>query len=503
MLQFTVRGEAQDQQPGEPLKDVKLELVYQSRQNEKKQITLGTVITDEHGLAKLQIKLPPDTAVGSLLAKLSRDRQNWERELHGFPQTLTHSLMIPVSEEPDYLNPDWIEKRLAQVGIDVLLEEYETEKDPLIQTVQGTLELSQHVLRKNPEALREQLQARLIGRPEPELAVFQQLPKDRVQFRSEWPTFDEYNKRSRFKRKTMTNCIAIASDGKFAITANDSTLILRDLNTKKILQLVTGHTDRVTCITITRDSNYVVSGDVDKTIRIWKYDNGKLQLVNILRGHIGPIRNIAISEDGKQIISYSFDRTMRSDRTMKVWDFTSGKVISTYDRSYSTCIALNQKYLISSSILGLKVWDITNGLSKGTLIRNLAKHTGDAGVSERINYVAFSPSGDKLMTGSDGNTLSLWELPSLQVVQTLKGHSDHITSAAMTSNGKQVISSSKDNTLRLWSLQDGELIKTYELADTAQVIKISSDEKSVIVGCSSGRFHKLTIQIPKAETMLD
>lgn len=40
---------------------------------------------------------------------------------------------IPVFNSPEYLNPKWIEHRLAQVGIDKLIEEYKGKSDPNLQ----------------------------------------------------------------------------------------------------------------------------------------------------------------------------------------------------------------------------------------------------------------------------------------------------------------------------------------------------------------------------------
>ncbi|MEL7355509.1 MAG: hypothetical protein AAFN40_02985, partial [Cyanobacteria bacterium J06560_6] len=64
--------------------------------------------------------------------------------------------------------------------------------------------------------------------------------------------------------------------------------------------------------------------------------------------------------------------------------------------------------------------------------------------------VAFSPKGDRIVSGSNDGTLRLWDLEGNAVGAAFEGHSDSVSSVAFSSRGDRIISGSRDNTLRLW-----------------------------------------------------
>ena len=54
------------------------------------------------------------------------------------------------------------------------------------------------------------------------------------------------------------------------------------------------------------------------------------------------------------------------------------------------------------------------------------------------------------MSGSDDNTLKVWDAQPGQETLTLKGHSESVTSVSYSPEGKRIISSSRDNTVKIW-----------------------------------------------------
>ena len=72
-----------------------------------------------------------------------------------------------------------------------------------------------------------------------------------------------------------------------------------------------------------------------------------------------------------------------------------------------------------------------------------------------VRSVAFSPDGKQVVSGSNDETVRLWDAATGAALQTLEGHTDAVNSVAFSPDGKQVVSGSWDKTVRLWDVATG------------------------------------------------
>jgi serine/threonine protein kinase len=92
-------------------------------------------------------------------------------------------------------------------------------------------------------------------------------------------------------------------------SGGDNKIRLWNLQTGKPIDTV--ESSSVKSLAFSRDGQTLVSGG--DTLQVWKFKNGKLQLVNTLLAHPQVITQVAISRDAKTIISVS------QDQTIKIW----------------------------------------------------------------------------------------------------------------------------------------------------------------------------------------
>ena len=92
------------------------------------------------------------------------------------------------------------------------------------------------------------------------------------------------------------------------------------------------------------------------------------------------------------------------------------------------------------------------------LLRNIKGHT------DAVGAIAINLDGQFFATGSDDQTIKLWNLNTGQPLRTLSGHSDQVTALAISPDGEKLVSGGgiEDGSIKLWNLKTGELIKTFQ-----------------------------------------
>lgn len=110
----------------------------------------------------------------------------------------------------------------------------------------------------------------------------------------------------------------------------------------------------------------------------------------------------------------------------------------------------------------------------------LVVQTGHSGA---VKTVAFSPDGKTLASGSEDNTIKLWELATGRELRAFTGHSDNVFSVAFSPDGKILASGSVDRTIRLWDVAKGQELRTLSgHANSIFSVAFSFDGKTLASG---------------------
>jgi WD40 repeat protein len=80
------------------------------------------------------------------------------------------------------------------------------------------------------------------------------------------------------------------------------------------------------------------------------------------------------------------------------------------------------------------------------------------GHTKAANSAAFSPDGRRIVSGSDDQTVRVWDASTGAQLQLLRGHTDDVLSVAFSPDGSRILSSGADDTARVWDASTGASI---------------------------------------------
>ncbi|KAH0535576.1 hypothetical protein KQX54_017279 [Cotesia glomerata] len=144
------------------------------------------------------------------------------------------------------------------------------------------------------------------------------------------------------------------------------------------------------------------------------------------------------------------------------------KVLKGHDEHVITCLQFSGNRIVSGSDDNtLKVWSAVTG----KCLRTLMGHTGGVWSSQM--------AGTTVISGSTDRTLKVWNADTGQCIHTLYGHTS--TVRCMHLHGNKVVSGSRDATLRVWQVDTGECLHVL-VGHLAAVRCVQYDGKLVVSG---------------------
>ena len=211
--------------------------------------------------------------------------------------------------------------------------------------------------------------------------------------------------------------LAISPDGQFVSTGSlDNTAKLWELESGKEIRSFIGHKRDVESVAFSPNSRFLLTGSVDGTAKLWDVESGKE--IRSFRGDGSGVYHAVFSPDGRSIVG--------SGNTTTLWDVESGDKIKTFKGSF-LALSPDGKYVLT-------VRDYGTGSEPGDLALWL--------------------------TGKESGDPTLWEVSSGQKIHALQGHIELVYAAKFSRDGKYILTCSDDHTAKLWDVSTGKEIRT-------------------------------------------
>ncbi len=211
------------------------------------------------------------------------------------------------------------------------------------------------------------------------------------------------------------------------------------------------------------DGQRLAAASTEWTVKVWDATTGKEVLslgrsVGALPPGLG-LQNSAVlawSPDGKRLAT-----SAQLERTIKVWDVATGKILTTCRQQDAALRALawdaNGKQLASAGEdATVKVWDPATGeLLRSFEYAYQATPSAIPSKPRGAGLLAWKHDGLQLAMAGEDSAIRVWDTTTGEKV-TYFGHGAPVSSVAWSADGKRLASASSDGIIKLWDAATGQ-----------------------------------------------
>jgi WD40 repeat protein len=237
------------------------------------------------------------------------------------------------------------------------------------------------------------------------------------------------------------------------------------------------------------DGKRIVTASADKTAKVWDATSGKL-LVS-LEGHTDSVKSAAFSPDGRRIVTVS-------GYTARVWDADSGKLLASLeeaggmivfavfspdggrivtgvDPDYARVLTYESRRLVT-------LWDVASG--KKLWFVSIDDFPTGGGPDKAMYAAVFSPDGRRIFTTSNSGMLYVWDTADGKLLtsnQYHRGQNRRGQPAAFSNDGRHVVMSDFNNIMYVWDTDSGKPVAYLEGRDFGSHAAFSPDGMRIVI----------------------
>ncbi|KAL2460745.1 Zinc finger CCCH domain-containing protein 48 [Abeliophyllum distichum] len=227
-----------------------------------------------------------------------------------------------------------------------------------------------------------------------------------------------------------------------------------------LLMKLEGNIKTITGIALPSGSDKLYSGSKDKSIRIWDCNSGQCAGAVDLDGEVGCL----ISEGPWLFVGLP--------NAIKAWNLQAQTELSLSEPVGQIYSMVMYNDMLFAGVEGgtILAWKFHTETNIPELAAMLKGHSGVV--------CSLVVGANRLYSGSSDSTIRMWDLETLQCMQTLHGHTRDVTSVIFWDS--YLLSASLDNTLKVWAAtESGNLEVVYELKKECPVLLCSYNDNTV------------------------
>lgn len=236
------------------------------------------------------------------------------------------------------------------------------------------------------------------------------------------------------------DALAFSTDSEFLISGSeDRTVKLWDPETGHNLRTFTGHKTSVVAVAASRR----LAASLDKSGQIFVWSLGADRAVRSFAGHVGPVKYVAISPDAR----FGVTSGGEDDAVLRLWELGSGKELAPFPR---------------------------------------------LPVMMSITSLTMSPDSRMVAAARSDQVILIEDLATRALLRSLPASRDKIVHLEFLSAAK-LLSVSRDGSVRVFDARLGRLDQTMQ-APSAEAVAVSGDKRRALISAADGAMTLCTLE---------
>lgn len=257
----------------------------------------------------------------------------------------------------------------------------------------------------------------------------------------------------RLRHGSRVNRIQFSADARWICTlSEDNFARIWDIRTGRLVVSPFRHNGTPLACLFTPSGRGLLAAGQDQLLRHWilpiqlDEETEASAMMQIARPYMSTQGRIATSPDGKIAANY------RGDQPVRLRDATTreplGEALKTVGNTSALAFSSDNQWLVTGGYEGdVQVWSTATSQPRW---RETGHHTS------RVYVAAFHPLGSILATGSDDNTIRVWNATNGELLYAPIRHEGGVYFLTFSSDGTTLFSASIDGTTRVWDSATGE-----------------------------------------------
>ncbi|QLL32909.1 hypothetical protein HG536_0D04310 [Torulaspora globosa] len=236
----------------------------------------------------------------------------------------------------------------------------------------------------------------------------------------------------------------VGAGSHLAVGQGNGLVEIYDVVKRKCIRTLSGHIDRVACLSW--NNHILTSGSRDRHIlhRDVRMPDSFFERIETHSQEVCGLKwNIdanKLASGGNDNMIYVYDGTLSSP-VLKFEDHTAAVKALAWSPHKRGILASGG----GTADRRLKIWNVNNGTK-----------INDVDTGSQVCNMIWSKNTDEIVTshGYSRYNLTLWDYPTMDPVAILKGHSFRVLHLTLSDDGTTVVSGAGDETLRYWKVFD-------------------------------------------------